>query len=858
MVVIAGLVLPVVGQFAYTYKSWLSPDSSVSVSIVLKQKDDLLSLEALQTLGRIRTVLGRVVTMTTTVGSLQRLRAAYDVTSVSVSKLFEISLDTTVPEVGAPDVWSGLNDSSGQPVDGRGVIVGIIDTGIDPYHRDFYFDNGSCKILFIWDQQQGRASSGPHGLGVEFTRGEIEAGTASTNDTEGHGTHVSAIAASTGNAEGKYKGVAPGAWLIVVKAGGKLGIAPELWSFNDTDLIDGIAYVMEKAASLGMRAVINLSLGSDIGAHDGTSPTELALEEAARRGATIVVAAGNSADSNIHAEGSFTQGSTLELKWYVPDNVVAFDVDLWYELMNSVEVTLKLPSGATVSPPTGDLGLVTPAGAVTISPEQSEKGRGYLVEVLATGDSVSVGVYSLLIRATGVRSDSRWDAWVNDVPLGSRSSEFLSGPGYFITSAKTVSVPGTCDYVITVGAYICTGQMFATNGPMGSICSFSGRGPSRDGRTKPDLVAPGFSVTAALSSDASGLRGYAVDPTHVSLSGTSMATPHVSGVIALMLQWNPSLSPDSVKQLLRQSARLDSNTGRINKTTGDFTWGWGKLDARRAVSMIKVDITVSGVPYYLRLSIRVDGNERMTVTGPGSATLYLSGGISHRLSVPVVEQGLVRYSAPVSEYSVNSDSVLAFSFRTECYIKVETQFGNASGTGWYPIGSTVDPSVDPTEVQLGVGDRVVFTGWNVSTPIFVDGPVVIGAIWSEQVLLTIQTTVGTPIGGGWYVKGAKATISVNASVPVEGILGLLGVRYVLKELRTDNGTTVNPADLVMDSPMTLTLVYELDYSASVMYLAVLLFAVGVGAFILRVFISKSDEAVPPMPPPPLPLNDLPS
>jgi len=820
------------------------------VSIVLKERDDLLSLGALRSLGKIRTVLGRVVTMTTTVGALQAIRAAYDVTAVSVSSLFEISLDTTVPEVGAPDVWNGVNDSSGQPVDGRGVIVGIIDTGIDPYHRDFYFDNGSCKILFIWDQRQGKASFGPHGMGVEFTRVEIEAGTAYTNDTEGHGTHVAAIAASTGNANGNYEGVAPGALLIVVKAGGKLGIAPEFWSFNDTDLIDGVSYIMEKAASLGMRAVINLSLGSNIGGHDGTSPLELALEEAARRGATIVVAAGNSADSNIHAEGGLTQGRTTELKWSVPDRVVVFDVGLWHDLRDSIEVTLKLPSGETVPFPTGDQGLETSAGVVTMYLEQSDKGNGYVLEVLAPSGFVSAGVYSLLITPTSVQSNNPWDAWVDDIPLGSRFSEFLSGSGYFLTSAETVSIPGTSDHVITVGAY--TGQKSTTNNPKGDICSFSGRGPTRDGRTKPDLVAPGLFVTAAMSSAASGLVGYAVDATHAYRSGTSMATPHVSGVVALMLQWNPSLSPDGVRQLLRQSARLDSKTGGIDKTVGDFNWGWGKLDARRAVSMVRVDITVSGVPYYLRLSIEVDGKDRMTVMGPESATLYLSGGTSHILSMPDLEQGWVRYSAPVSEYSVNSDSVLTFSFRTEYYVKVDTQFGNASGTGWYPSGSAVDPKVEPTEIQLGVGDRVAFTGWNVSTPVFVDGPAVIGAIWSEQVLLTIQTTIGTPVGGGWYVKGAKATISVDTSVPAEGILGLLGAKYVLKELRTDSGVPVSSTDIVMDSPMTVIPVYELDYSASITYLIALLFVVGAGAFILAIFLRKLNEARRPMPPPPPP------
>jgi subtilisin family serine protease len=686
-------------------------------------------------------------------------------------------------------------------------------------------------------------------MGVEFTRAEVEARAAATNDTEGHGTHVSAIAASTGNENGKYRGVAPGAWLIVVKAGGKLGIAPTVWSFNDTDIIDGISYVMERASSLGMRAVINLSLGSNIGGHDGTSPLELALEEAARRGATIVVAAGNSADSNIHAEGNLVQGRTTELRWFVPDKVVVFDVGFWHDPRDSVEVVLRLPSGETVPFPTGDQGLETPAGIVTTYLEQSDKGRGYVFEVLAPGSSVSRGTYSLLITPIRALSGTPWDAWLDDIPLDSRSSEFLSGSGYSLTSAETVSIPGTSDYVITVGAY--TGRRSAPDYRLGDLCGFSGRGPTRDGRTKPDVVAPGLFVVAAWSSTATGLRDHRIDDAHVYLSGTSMATPHVTGVVALMLQWDPSLSPDSLKQVLRQSARLDSITGKVNKLAGDFNWGWGKLDARRAVSMVRVDITVTGIPYYVRLTIGVDGRDRTTVVGPASLTLYVSGGTSHTVSVPnAVGQGAVRYFTPVSEYSVSSDSVVAFSFELEYYVDVETEYGNASGSGWYRPGSTVDPRVEPTQVQIGEGIRAVFKGWNVSTPLVVTGPTSIRANWSEQCLLTIRSTVGDPEGGGWYDKGTKAVISIKASVPVEGVLGLLGARYVLEELRTENGTLVSPDDIIMNSPMTLVPTYRLDYSVTLMYVVVLVFAAGTGAVVVRRLLRRSDVVSVPPPPPP--------
>lgn len=836
-------------QIVRESQPWLNPDTIVNVSIVLKEEANQSCLQALSAYGTVRAVLGRVLTMTTTVGSLDDIRNLGFVSTATTSQLLKMSLDVSVPEIGASDVWSGLNDSQGRPLTGQGVVIGIVDTGIDPYHRDFYLDNGSSKILFIWDQMGGRPGPGPMGIGLEYNRSQIEAKTAVVDDSEGHGTHVSAIAASTGNDEnGKYKGVAPGAWLIVVKAGGKSRILPSMWTFNDSDIIEGIAYIMQKATSLGMRAVINLSMGSNIGGHDGTSPLELALEGAVKEGATIVVSAGNSGADNIHVQGRLTSGSSVTLKWYVPGQVVGFDVDLWHSTQDVTSVTLVLPGGIAVNGPTVDEGEMTSEGSVLITDEQSEKGSGHLVEVIKDDGYLPIGVYTLVIEPVSIGSSGAWDSWLDDLPAGALSSEFLPNLGYTITSAKTIGIPASSAYVISVGAY---STRDSPGFPFGEICDFSSRGPTRDGRVKPDLVAPGYSIVAAKSSAAVSLNPYSVDSTHVALSGTSMSSPHVVGVAALLLQQNSSLSPQSVEQILRESARLDSDTGSIDKAVGDFAWGWGKLDARLAAGMIGVTVKVEGTPYYVDVQVAVDGLNRTRISGSGSANVYLSGKTSHVISVPeVIDEGWTRFVTLVPEVSVSSSESIMFSFDTQYLVVVQSEYGNLSSSGWFTKGTPLDLGTGSADVQLGNGSRVVFKGWNVTVPSAVTSPLVIGAVWSRQFLLRVVDDQGYLISETWYDSGSKVSVVAPGSIPADGVLGLIGVRRVLLQWRNDYGGTIDPNNVVINSPTTVVAVYEYDYTASMEYAFVLLVAVGTIFVIVRRAASRKEPVSSGLPPPP--------
>ena len=188
-----------------------------------------------------------------------------------------ILLDKSVRDLGAQTVWNVLKDSEGQNITGAGVIIGFVDTGIDIDHPDFTFPNGTTKILYVWDQTTpGRSPTG-YDYGFECTSSNIQSGTCPEIDTFGHGTHVAGIAASSGRATGNYTGVAPGASIIFVKSGYPICNGSS-WTFDDAHILDGINYILKKAHQLGRRAVISLSLGGNIGGHDGTDILEQALE----------------------------------------------------------------------------------------------------------------------------------------------------------------------------------------------------------------------------------------------------------------------------------------------------------------------------------------------------------------------------------------------------------------------------------------------------------------------------------------------------------------------------------------------------------------------------------------------------
>jgi len=513
--------------------------------------------------------------------------------------------DISVPATGASLLHGGF--LQGTPYNGSGAIVLVFDTGIDWKHGDFRSptDPTKSRILAIWDitlSPQGAETSpaGFPGIGVEYTQAQINAelgpsppGFVREQDINGHGTHVTGTAAGNGQAlGGRFTGMAPGADIIAVKGGNG--------SFSSVDIINSLTYASSKASQLGKPVVVNWSLGGQSGPHDGTSDYEVAADQfTSTPGHVVVIAAGNDGANPIHVSGSAgTANIVLTVPAYTPNPGTGNDqfvFDLWFKGNPTITATATSPHGvtATATNATGQgNGSTTTDGSITVYNEASYTSNGdRLVQLYVSdlaGTAPAAGTWTLSITNSGAAV--AYDGWLWSHTVGA-ASVALNGADV----NKTVASPGTSRGAITAGAYETRWTWPSTNGSQynysesnrtDNICSFSGIGPTRDGRLKPDLAAPGQGIASSLSSaitvGASGLDPVWVLPgqKHFISQGTSQATPHVTGATALILGGFPGSTAAEIKSLLSSTANADAFASALP----NVTWGNGKMDVLEALA----------------------------------------------------------------------------------------------------------------------------------------------------------------------------------------------------------------------------------------------------------------------------------
>jgi subtilisin family serine protease len=749
------------------------PGRALDVYVLLSQPPTDGLLSELARLGTIRARTDIVVTLRLARESLEELARLPFVQRVGGGRTYRITLDESIPEMGVDVVWRELRDGAGNRVLGAGVTIGIVDTGIDVRHPDFYFENGTSKILFVWDQTaQGRPPAGfPYG--AEWTRRDIELGVAATGDTHGHGTHVAGIAASTGRASGKWMGVAPAAGLIIVKSGRPV-CRGSGWSFGDTELIDALTYIWQKSKSAGLRTVINLSLGGNLGGHDDTDPLEKLLNRIVADGIPVVVAAGNSGDRDIHAGGWLAQGGSATVPWVLDRDVRRAIVDVWHGLGDRLDILVTAPDGTRVLGPTPPTGVSTGSGRISIGRFVGEKGVNWQIEVTSAQPLRTSG-WSFTLLGVDVRGDGRWDAYIDTDSCEDIRTGFTS----YVERSGTVGVPATASGVIAVGAYV-TRERIITGftpllGPPGSLATFSSRGPTRDGRVKPDVAAPGADIVSALSSQAGPVRRYTAfggDATHVPLRGTSMAAPHVAGLAALLMQYEANLTPERLMERLRRGARQDGFTGPIDPSVGSNLWGWGKADARGATSAFyAVALEFRGLPRGIRFNVTVDGSIREAVSDLVVRLWFLLG-TTHRVSVPAIIQPSpeVRYRADRTAFEVSAPGVFTITYSPQ-YLLIVRVGHLPEERRWFDEGSMV--TLGPPDVPAPAdGARLLFKGWVVDgTPppnpevrLIMDRPRVVEAVYIKQYFLNITSDAQEPDGEGWYDEGSLVVLQALETI----------------------------------------------------------------------------------------------
>jgi subtilisin family serine protease len=524
---------------------------------------------------------GTILGMRVSLASLLTLIGSPDVIYVEPAWKTEPKLDVSVPAIGGDVVHA-------PPVSdmGEGVIVGAVDTGIDYMHLDFRYDSNqdgfeeSSRILAIWDQTSGLFSDYYDRSDIE---GDIangfggETGAVRQSDTSGHGTHVMGVAAGDGSSSnGTMVGVAPEAQIVMVKT-----------TFYTTDILSGVRYIFEKAEQAGLPAVVNLSLGGQDGSHDGTSLFEQGLDELLDQpGRAIVVSAGNEGDLSLHIDGVL---SGNHYTFLVDPGADSLEMSLWYPGTSKFTITVTSPTGDWLAVATETIGReITKSGMVVVdnafagaNPNNQDNEARITLSELTSSEKWSITV-------TDEAGGGRFDGWIT-----SSSGSIIGG-----NSLLTIDEPGNAKKVITVGSFDTKAQWlsmageqdFSSSNHYGALSYFSSLGPTRDGRIKPDIVAPGAWICSALSSDSAHAL-YLLNPDgfHVMNLGTSMAAPHVSGVIALMLSEDSKLTADEIRLALTSTATQDSFTGSVPNNS----WGYGKVNANAVVEEIISQNTLS-------------------------------------------------------------------------------------------------------------------------------------------------------------------------------------------------------------------------------------------------------------------------
>jgi len=525
--------------------------------------DDPALLERIRNVGgEAARISPRIHTARLPVDALRYVSNWSSVDYIEAGRRVRPLLDRSRPAVSADDVQAGAGLPGGVGYTGLGTLVGIVDTGMDGAHPDFYAGTPPVSRVLHTFTFSSRYSA--------------------MDDTDGHGTHAAGIAAGNGRGSGGlYTGMAPDAGIMVGRAG--------VSEFYDTDVVKGVADLFGYAEGLASPkpAAINLSLGLIDGPHDGTSGFESSINSLASGGAgsrrLVSVAAGNEQDrgehfqANLPAFGTATASLTI-----LPHSFAGAIVDLWADGEDRFAVT-AVRGSESVAAASGS-SASTPSGTINISNRvDAPSNHATHVQVFFTPPSGSAIPASIRLDRVRNGGSGKVDAYI----------DYLGGnfTGSGVSSTGTTIEPANGENVIAVGSF----QTKTSGGGAGSlgISTFSSTGPTRDGRTKPDLAAPGEVIYSARSSQASffpieivsGNDNYAI------LRGTSMAAPHVAGIAALVWESNPALTGAQMRERLRRTADPEG-------ASPNTTWGYGKTNALRAVreSVAAITSPVAAVP----------------------------------------------------------------------------------------------------------------------------------------------------------------------------------------------------------------------------------------------------------------------
>ena len=428
-----------------------------------------------------------------------------------------------------PSVWNNYN------LTGEGILVGFLDTGIDYTHNAFKDDEGNTRIEYIYDLENG----------VVYDRNKINEALKSEDpfsivpetDLSGHGTHVAGIACAGGNINFDNYGVAYKSSIAMVKITGENSLRAAL----STQLMRGLKFLMDKSNEINKPLVVNISLSTNDGSHNGSSLLEKYIQTFTQlQKAVIVVAAGNEGNSAHHVGGKMKKEEDLDLN--IGDGEKGIILDFFKPVLVDVSVEVISPTGIS----TGPMGLsesykerfVGREKIVVYStgPKPFDIQGQTTISILPLGDTITSGGWRIIVRKLN-NYEGYFDVWLPIAEGLNERTRFLQPSVY-----NTLGIPATVEGVISVGSY-----NFLNN----NLSAFSGRGVVRpEWLIKPDLVAPGENILSTVEEQGFDTK-----------SGTSMAAPQVSGICALLFEWgiirnnDPFLYGERIKYYLIKGAK---------------------------------------------------------------------------------------------------------------------------------------------------------------------------------------------------------------------------------------------------------------------------------------------------------------
>ncbi|MDO4343349.1 MAG: S8 family peptidase [Eubacteriales bacterium] len=449
---------------------------------------------------------------------------------------------------------------------GQGILIAVIDSGVDYTHPDFRNPDGSSRILAIWDQSVPGNPPKGYRLGTEYTKAQIDEALSSgqrlpVRDLSGHGTEVLGIAAGNGRASlagsaeqsllGPDRGVAPLSYLLVVKLGNPV---PDSFP-RTTELMQAIDYVYRKAQEFALPVTVNLSFGNVYGPHNGTGLLETYLAEMAGRWRSVVcVGTGNEGNTAGHTSGRLEQtsrpqpGGVLEIELGVAPFESTVNVQLWKAYADDFDVSLVHPNGQVIGPLPQNLGPQRYLAGTTEllifygKPSPFSVSQEIYFDFLPQGEYIDSGVWRFRLEPRRI-TEGRFDMWLPQAEVLNPGTRF-----YNPSVENTLTVPATARNIIAVGAYDSRSLTYAP---------FSGRGnppgeplPSGSTAVKPDIAAPGV-----------GIRTTAAGGGYTTVTGTSFAAPFATGAAAMLMQWglvngnDPYLYGEKVRAYLIRGAQ---------------------------------------------------------------------------------------------------------------------------------------------------------------------------------------------------------------------------------------------------------------------------------------------------------------